>query len=430
MPKFVIVQGHPDPAAGHLNRALADCYVEAAIASGQEVRRIDVAGLDFPILRRAEDFVAGAPPESITAAQHDIAWADHVVFFYPLWIGDMPALLKAFVEQTFRPGFAMETSARGFPKGLLSGKSARIVVTMGMPAIVYRTYFGAHTLKSLALNLRMCGVAPVSETVIGGVGSASERTRRKWLANMARLARRDALPQKPDVRTFARLLVPAGLAVAGAYAGYAALTWARFGNAKHTSSLLGGAMPEYDVRLRHEVTVRAPAAVTFEAMRHMDFERSPIVAALFRTRELLLGVRHVERPRGHDLLEQLENIGWRIVAEESGKELVFGAVTQPWQANPIFRGLPANEFSRFDLPGYAKIAFTLRVDPLDTTTCVARTETRVETTDPTSRARFRQYWALLSPGVELIRIILLAQLKSEAEARWQRSPKEITSSMP
>src|SRR5271165_5589686 len=142
--RFVVIEGHPDPSGGRLNRALANRYAESALAAGHEIRRIDVARLDFPILREADDFFNGRPCEVIREAQSDIAWADHLVFFFPLWAGDMPALLKGFVEQTFRPGFAIEAGTPRFPKRLLLGRSARIVTTMGMPAFVYRTMFGAH----------------------------------------------------------------------------------------------------------------------------------------------------------------------------------------------------------------------------------------------------------------------------------------------
>ena len=81
----------------------------------------------------------------------------------------MPALLKGFFEQVFRYGFAMTSGADDkMPKGLLKGKSARIVVTMGMPAIIYRWYFGAHSLKSLERNiLKLSGIGPIKESLIG-----------------------------------------------------------------------------------------------------------------------------------------------------------------------------------------------------------------------------------------------------------------------
>jgi putative NADPH-quinone reductase len=55
---------------------------------------------------------------------------------FPLWHGTMPALLKAFIEQVMRPGVALRYRERGFPQGLLTGRSARLVVTVGMPATI------------------------------------------------------------------------------------------------------------------------------------------------------------------------------------------------------------------------------------------------------------------------------------------------------
>jgi putative NADPH-quinone reductase len=121
----------------------------------------------------------------------DIRDADHLVIFYPLWMGTMPALLKAFLEQVFRPGFAYSEKAEG--KGwnrLLKGKSARIVVTMGMPALIYRWYFGAHSLRSLERNiLGMCGIGPIRESLIGMVEGGNAR-REKWLDRMYALGRK------------------------------------------------------------------------------------------------------------------------------------------------------------------------------------------------------------------------------------------------
>lgn len=95
--------------------------------------------MDFPVLRTKADFDHGDVPETIRKAQEIILWADHLVLIYPLWLGSMPAYLKAFMEQAFRLGFAASNQGNGKPwKKLLTGRSARIVVTMGMPAFIYR----------------------------------------------------------------------------------------------------------------------------------------------------------------------------------------------------------------------------------------------------------------------------------------------------
>ena len=129
----------------------------------------------------------GAPlARPVEAAQRDIAWAEHLAIFFPLWLGDMPALLKGFFEQVLRPGFAIGKPGRaGVPKKLLKGRSARIVVTMGMPALFYSVYYRAHSVKSLKRNmLEFCGVAPVRTTLIGMVERGRE-AREDWLLRLA-----------------------------------------------------------------------------------------------------------------------------------------------------------------------------------------------------------------------------------------------------
>jgi putative NADPH-quinone reductase len=187
MPKRVaIIQGHPDAQARHFGHALADEYAKGCEDGGHEVKRIEVATLDFPLLRTKEDFEKGIPPDSIREAQGAIKWADHLVIIYPLWLGSMPALLKAFLEQVLRPGFAFEYGqSGGMAKKLLTGKSARIVVTMGMPAFVYRWIFFAHSLKSLRRNtLWFCGIGPTRATLIGNIETMHEERRMGWLDEM------------------------------------------------------------------------------------------------------------------------------------------------------------------------------------------------------------------------------------------------------
>ena len=192
MPKSIlIIQGHPDATTPHFCHALADAYADGATGAGHAVRRIAVAELDFPLLRTRADWENGAPPPAIAACQEDIRWAEHIVFVFPLWLGDLPALLKGFLEQALRPGFALGKGPRGFSGGLLKGRSARIVVTMGMPALFYRWYFRAHSLKSFEHNiLAFCGVRPVRDTVVGLVESGGEARHRQWLDKMRELGQR------------------------------------------------------------------------------------------------------------------------------------------------------------------------------------------------------------------------------------------------
>ena len=183
--QILIIHGHPDPDRHRFNYQLAMAYKQAAMDAGLQVKEVFVADIDFPLLRSFQQYYEEEPPEAIRSCQSAIGWADHMVIFYPLWMGGMPALLKGFLEQVLRPNFAFGDNPGGFPKPLLQGKSARIVVTMGMPAFAYRWFFRAHSLKSLQRNiLRFCGVKPVHNTLIGSVDSDQPTRQQEWLKTM------------------------------------------------------------------------------------------------------------------------------------------------------------------------------------------------------------------------------------------------------
>lgn len=100
----------------------------------------------------------------------------------------MPAVVKAFLEQLLRQPFAFGADPMR-PERPLRGRSARVVVTMGMPGWIYRGWFRSHSLKNLERNiLRFCGVAPVRTSLVGGV-EGSARRRGRWLRRMRRLGR-------------------------------------------------------------------------------------------------------------------------------------------------------------------------------------------------------------------------------------------------
>lgn len=187
--RILIIQGHPDPQGGHLCHTLAAAYADGARSAGRDVRSVDVAQLSFPLLRSAAEWKDGVLPPSLQPAQDDIGWAQHLVIFFPLWLGDMPALLKGFLEQVARPHFAfMPEASNPFAAKGLVGRSARIVATMGMPALVYRAYFRAHSIRSLERNiLGFVGIAPVNETLIGGVDQLGAEGVAKWQARLRKL---------------------------------------------------------------------------------------------------------------------------------------------------------------------------------------------------------------------------------------------------
>lgn len=189
MTKVAIVVGHA--RRDTFCEALGRAYQEGADAAGHETRLFVLSKMSFdPILH--EGFSQAQPLEpDLQRAQDAIGWAEHMVVVFPLWYGTLPAILKGFIERVLQRGFAIEPVAgvRGY-RPLLTGKSARVIMTMGMPALVYRWYFGGHALKMLRRNiLGFVGMAPVRSTLIGGVETVSQDRRRRWIADIAALGR-------------------------------------------------------------------------------------------------------------------------------------------------------------------------------------------------------------------------------------------------
>jgi hypothetical protein len=210
----------------------------------------------------------------------------------------------------------------------------------------------------------------------------------------------------------------AGAALLGL--GYVGLTWAHYGRDPMAGAtgdpLIDAFLPDPEVRERHHTVVAAPADLTWAAAQDLDFRASAVVRALFRGRELLMHAGRNTREEAGTFLQQVQALGWRRLAEEPGRELVFGAVTRPWEANVVFRGLEPGEFRTFAEPDYAKIVWSLAVEPAGERS-VFSTETRVATTDAAARRKFRRYWALMSPGILMIRREGLRLVRRDAERR-------------
>jgi hypothetical protein len=241
-------------------------------------------------------------------------------------------------------------------------------------------------------------------------------------ADQRRWSRAGAMRRRSRIGTAVNLAAGALGLAAGAYAGYAGLTWLRYGHPARARGdeidpLLDAFIPVYEIVERHQVHVAAPADVTFTAACEQDLMAVPLARAIFRAREIVLGSKRdaVSRPRG--LLALTESIGWGTLAVVPGRQIVMGAVTQPWRADVEFRSLPPHEFAAYDEPGYVKIVWTLRADAAGPDASTFRTETRAVATDAVARAKFRRYWSFLSPGITLIRRASLGPLKVDAERR-------------
>lgn len=187
--RILIINGNPARLRESFSAALVAAYRHGAEAAGHIVRVLNLAQMTFdPILH--EGYYGQQPAEpDIEDAQAQILWAEHIVFVYPMWQFNIPALLKGFCERAFTPDFAYRVNATTpMEAGLLKGRSARIIQTMGMPGPMYGMLFGAHGGRAFKSMLGFGGLAPVRCAFLGMI-EAGDETRQRHLKRVRALGR-------------------------------------------------------------------------------------------------------------------------------------------------------------------------------------------------------------------------------------------------
>jgi hypothetical protein len=184
-------------------------------------------------------------------------------------------------------------------------------------------------------------------------------------------------------------------------------------------SLIDEFMEKADVSECHETVVRAPAHLVLDVAEHFDLLSIPAIHAIFRLRELVFGVQSRPRTGPRGLVAETTALGWGQLANRPAREIVMGAVTQPWLGDVKFRAIPPAEFRGFSEPDFVKIVWTLEAEPIGPMVTRFRTQTRVLATDQNARRKFRVYWMFAGLFIILIRLLGNPAIRREAERRFR-----------
>ncbi len=181
MKNILVILGHP--RKGSFCEALANEYVAKAKTKNSTVELVELSDLIFD-----KNFLYGPNEKSplendLVKMQEKIKNADHIVWVYPIWWGDTPALLKAFIDRTLLPNFAFKyKSGFGYPDKLLTGKTAELIVTMDAPIWYYKLFLGSPGIKIMKRDiLAFCGIKVVKTYLFGPIKGSTAEQRAKWL---------------------------------------------------------------------------------------------------------------------------------------------------------------------------------------------------------------------------------------------------------
>ena len=188
--KTLIVYAHPNPQS--FNHAILETTRQALTAQGAEVKVVDLYADGFNPVLSAADFTSlqqGTTPADIAAQQALVSWAEAMVFIYPLWWYDRPAMLKGWIDRVFMHGFAFRYGPQG-AQGLLTTRRALVLVTAGGPDTAF-AQLGQHKAVEHAMvdgTLKFCGISDVRSHLFYQVPSTTPEARTTMLAEVSALA--------------------------------------------------------------------------------------------------------------------------------------------------------------------------------------------------------------------------------------------------
>ena len=133
--RTLIIFAHPCPES--FGASLCKTVEKTVRASGSEVRLLDLYGMGFnPVMdadERRKYHEPGINEEPVRDHIDSLRWADTLLFVYPTWWFNLPAMLKGWLDRVFVPHvtFIMPTETTPIRPNLRHLKRVGAVTTCG-----------------------------------------------------------------------------------------------------------------------------------------------------------------------------------------------------------------------------------------------------------------------------------------------------------
>lgn len=187
--RILLLNGHPGEKS--LSSLFIDTYADAALSAGHDVRRVDLADLDFDIDFGDRGYANPKPLEpALEMVLQNFEWADHVVMSAPMWWGGLPAKLKGLLDRILLPGrtFDTHTLKLGMPTPVLTGKTGRVIMTSDTPRWFMRLTYGSALLRQIKGQIfGFVGIKPTKVTWFSGASHPKSGTVERWQATVRQL---------------------------------------------------------------------------------------------------------------------------------------------------------------------------------------------------------------------------------------------------
>lgn len=190
--RIFILNGHPSETS--LSKAMSEAYAKAASAAGHDVRLMNLHDLDFDMDYEFAGYAKHKPLEpDLKVFQENMEWAQHFVLTTPMWWGGLPAKLKGLIDRAFLPGWAFDPRNRkmGKPAPLLTGRSARAIVTSDTPDFLFGLFYRKALLRQIKGQIfHFVGFKPAKITHLSPASKAGSDQVKPWMKIIDSLGQR------------------------------------------------------------------------------------------------------------------------------------------------------------------------------------------------------------------------------------------------
>jgi NAD(P)H dehydrogenase (quinone) len=195
--KILIIYAHPWGQS--FNHAILDSVKKALDEKKSNYDIIDLNKEKFNPVYGQEELALYSKAKfldpKIGEYQKKIENSSSLIFIFPIWWADMPAILKGFLEKVFLPGWAYTPTNSGMLHGKLTNlKKAVVITTMGSPKIYYNFILG-NPIKKILINntLIMCGIKKCKLLQLGRTQFITKTKREKWLTQIGNYIKKSIL---------------------------------------------------------------------------------------------------------------------------------------------------------------------------------------------------------------------------------------------
>lgn len=164
---ITVIYAHPNPKS--LNKEIARRVEKVLKETGEKHIIVDLYADGFnPVMQQADlqPSLESNKDPLVQRYQGQVAESNKLIFIYPTWWSAMPAILKGYFDKVFAARFAFKYIKVPFfnfgrPVGLLKGKRALVITTIGAPVILEKIFLDNRTVKIICKDiLAFCGIKP------------------------------------------------------------------------------------------------------------------------------------------------------------------------------------------------------------------------------------------------------------------------------